>query len=274
MRKITAALALASLGSFVASQASAASNSIPYNDLPGTNFNFGGSPTFVDPIANPSGKMQETNDDGSATALYGAPAVSGDSLLFTPANFLAQAAGAGGLDTTGAQFQVVMTATALGATIDTLNISEFGDTTLFGAGTGATASYVGMSGLLTITEANGAPIAPVVICFPGPCTNQSAVTYSPAQFFLLPGDFGTKNWSASVSIDVASVVANATKAILSLDNDLIASSEAGTTSKIQKKLVDGPSIIVEVIPEPGTFALLSAGLLALTLRARGRRTQV
>lgn len=68
-------------------------------------------------------------------------------------------------------------------------------------------------------------------------------------------------------MDIASVVANATRIHLALDNDLFAGSEAGTSAKIQKKVVDGPSIIISV-PEPSALTLLALGCLALGLRAR------
>lgn len=275
MRKFCAAVALCSLASLVASQAFAAMP-VPYPDLVGPMFQFVGSPTFVDPTYNPTGLMQETNDDGSNTALYGPPTLSGNSLLFTPANFLAQATGAAGYDTTGAQFQVVIESVLSTAVIDAVKISEIGDTTLGIVGTGATGTLASMGGVLTITHTTaGALPVPISICFPGPaggpCAAASGVTYTPAQFFVLPTNLGTTSWSATTYIDVKSIVPNATRAILSLDNDLSAFSEAGTTAKIQKKVVNGPSVIIDVIPEPGTFALVCGGLLVMSVRARKNR---
>jgi hypothetical protein len=90
--------------------------------------------------------------------------------------------------------------------------------------------------------------------------------------FVRPTYIGTSLWNGSVVVDVESIVANATKVQLSLDNDLYAYTElAGNVAKIQKKVVDGPSIIIGVIPEPGTILLLGGGLLAMGIRARSRR---
>ncbi len=62
--------------------------------------------------------------------------------------------------------------------------------------------------------------------------------FTPSDGFFLPGDLGVTLWSGAVSIDVASVVSNATKVTFSFDNDLIATSEGGTTAIIQKKVVE------------------------------------
>jgi hypothetical protein len=129
-----------------------------------------------------------------------------------------------------------------------------------------------LSGFVTVLEVNNAPVAPVVISFGPPAPNpvddpDVLVTFTPGSTTGLPGDEGTTIWSAGFSMDIASVVANVTKVALSLDNDLFAGSEAGTSAKIQKKVVDGPSIIISV-PEPGLLSLLVLGCLALGLRAR------
>jgi hypothetical protein len=220
--------------------------------------------------------IQETSSFGDPEPLFGAPTGSLDQLLFFPANFTANAIGAGGYDATGAQLQATITATALNATIDQLLIDEFGDRTLLGpGGTGGTGVFAAMSGFVTVLEVLGVPIAPVVIGFnAGAGVNGS---FSPAALgatgLYLPGSFGTGLWSGSVYVDIASIVPNATKVALSFDNDLYAFSElASNSAKIQKKVVDGPAIVVTVIPEPGTFALLCGGLLALSLRGRSRRS--
>ena len=90
---------------------------------------------------------------------------------------------------------------------------------------------------------------------------------------------GTTLWNGQFSVDIAAALVlaghapQATKVELALDNDLYAYSEfASNSAKIQKKAVTGPTIVITVVPEPGTAVLLGVGLVALTLRARGRRS--
>ena len=207
--------------------------------------------------------IQEASSFGDPEPLFGQPLGSGNQLLFFPLTFSASAAG-GGFDQTGSQLQLMITANGPLDVIDTVKITEFGDATLSGVGTAATGTFASMSGFLQVTEVLGLPIAPVVIGFLG--------TFTPSDLLALPGDAGTTIWTGSTSIDVAAIVPNATKATLSFDNDLSAFTEVGTTATIQKKVVSGPAIIIEVIPEPATGGLLLGGLLALAA-SRGRRAK-
>jgi hypothetical protein len=231
-------------------------------------------PNYFGPNVSFTG-TQETSTFGDPEPLFGAPTGSLDQLLFFPTNFTASASGAGGSDSTGSQLQTLITSTAPGAKINILNISEFGDAALTGTGTSATGVMAGMSGFVTVLEVNGAAITPVIIGFNAGGMTPVNGSFSPVAVgfpgLTLPGNAGTTIWSGSVSINIASIVPNATKVMLSFDNDLYAYSEAGTTAKIQKKVVDGPAIVIQVIPEPGTAALLGGGLLALSLRKRARR---
>jgi len=217
---------------------------------------------------------------GAGTCCFGQPTGLGDALLFFPTDFVAEASGAGGFDSTGAQLQVLLTATGPAATIDQILISEFGDATLIGpAGTGGTGAFASMAGFVTVLEVNGIPVAPIVIGFNAAGGSDPGVildAFSPVAIgdgsYARPAFIGTTLWNGKVIIDLESVVPGATKAQLSLDNDLYAYSElVGNSAKIQKKVVDGPSIIIGVIPEPGTAMLLGGGLLVMAIRARSRR---
>lgn len=216
---------------------------------------------------------------GAGTCCFGQPTGSGDSLLFFPTDFVAQASGAGGFDSTGAQLQVLLTATQPAATIDQIFISEYGDATLIGpAGTGGTGAFASMAGFVTVLEINGIAVAPIIVGFNAGGASDPGVTaaFTPVAIgdgtYVRPTYIGTTLWNGKVIIDLESVVPGATKVELSLDNDLYAYSElAGNSAKIQKKVVDGPSIVIGVIPEPGTFMLLGGGLLAMAIRARNRR---
>jgi len=218
--------------------------------------------------------VTETSTFGDPEPLFGAPTPLGNQLLFFPSSFSASASGAFGFDQTGAQLQTSITANGPTDVIDTLLLTEFGDTNLTGGGTAATGSIIGISGFVTVTADINGPIAPVVISFsdnPG-AAPWVPTSYSPSNVFDLVNDPGTTSFSAGVTIDIASVVPNATSVFFSLDNDLTAYSEAGTGSTIQKKVVSGPAVVIEVIPEPGTALLVGIGLAGLAARTRGRRS--
>lgn len=233
----------------LAGQAAFATTS--YSDYNGTNVSFT--------------SIQETSSFGDAEPLFGAPTGSADQLTFSPTTFSASADDALGNDQTGSQLQLDITATAVGATIDTLLLSELGSANLSGPdGFGGTGAFASMSGSVTVLEVLGVSVAPVVINFSG--------TFTPGDLgtglFALPGYAGDTNWSGAVTIDIASIVPNATKVKLSFDNDIYAASEAvGNAATIQKN-----SFVLIVVPEPGTFALVCGGLLALSLRGRSRRS--
>jgi len=204
--------------------------------------------------------IQESSSFGDPEPLFDQPLSAGNQLVFFPPNFAATSTGGSGLDATGSQLQLMISGNSLGQFIDTVNLSEFGDVVLAGfLGTGATGAFASMAGFVTVVEVNNVSVAPIVIPFSG--------IFTPGSTFTFPANPGTTLWSGSISVDVASVVANATKVVVSLDNDLYANSEATTSAKIQKKVVDGPAIIISV-PEPGALALLALGCLSLGLRAR------
>jgi hypothetical protein len=207
--------------------------------------------------------IQETTNTGDPEPLFGTPTGVGDQLLFFSPSFVANTGGAGGFDATGAQLQALITGNGgiLGPdTIDKIVITEFGDTTLNGGGTASTFTTAGIAGQVTVLATTAGAIVPVIINI-GPAN---------AAFDLvaLPG---TNNWTLGVTIDIASVVPNATQVQLSYNNQLNAFSEAGTTAQIQKKVTSGPAAIVVSVPEPGSLALVGSALLALVLRFGARR---
>ena len=234
------------------SVAQVADATMTYSDVVGTNVSFTG--------------IQESSSFGDPEPLFGQPLGNSDSLLFFPENFLATSSG-GGIDSTGSHLQLWIMGNGPLDTIDTVRIDEYGDFTLGGfGGTAATGAQTSMSGFLTVTETIDGPITPVVIGFVGDKTYPNG---PPSNLWGLPGDLGTFLWDDVTVIDVASVVPNATKAHLSIDNDLFAASEASTFATVQKKFSEAPGVIINVIPEPATMGLLALGGLAI-LRRRGR----
>ena len=79
---------------------------------------------------------------------------------------------------------------------------------------------------------------------------------------------GDGTWAAETFIDLTSGPGQWTKLQLVLDNDLVANATgAGANAKIQKKVASS-GVIVTVIPEPATLALLGFSALALLRRRR------
>lgn len=186
--------------------------------------------------------VTETAQPPDPAVLWYAPTIVGPepTLLFFPAAFVSSCA-EGSSDITASQLTTTITAQG-GNTLGTIELTENGDVALmkfppFGDPT--TNASVNISGFLTVTEDTGGVIAPVVI----PIAGVSVPTVS----FSLPGDFGVSTWTGSVTVDVANVVPNATKADLVFDNSLETNCGADNTGgRIQKKVIQ----ITVVIGEP------------------------
>jgi hypothetical protein len=185
---------------------------------------------------------ETTQTAGDPAVMWDAPTLAGggDQLLFFPPAFESSCA-AGTSDITSSLLTTTIMAQAP-SVIESVTLVEAGDVTLakfppFGDPT--TNASVSVGGFLTVVEDTGGPIAPVVIPFSG--------IFTPTDTFSLPGDFGASLWSGSMSIDVASVVPNATKAVLQLDNTLDSNcGEGATNAKIQKKTLSGPTVALMV----------------------------
>jgi hypothetical protein len=225
-------LSLAALGVVVlAGRPALATTS--YSDIPGTTVDF-------------TGISETANSAGDSEPLYGAPTGSGDQLIFGSLTFGAHSSG-GGIDDTAGLLNVTFTAHD-GFTIDQIVINEAGssDITASSAGTGTFASMAGSFTVVAGTTTTGST----------PFTGTVSPDYITAT--------GTTPWTGQVVLDLSAY--GATQVTLAFDNDVQAFSEDGTEATITKSAFN-----ITVIPEPGTLALLGGGLLALALRARGRR---
>ena len=152
-----------------------------------------------------------------------------------------------------------------GHAISNIMFSEAGDTTLSGAGTDSTSTRVTANGTLTISEVDGAPIAPI--------SRPIALTFTPSG-----GDYGLASdggglpifhtqWTGSLAVNVGQILTmagvpfsfGATELSVNLVNTLEARSQSGTDALINKHDFGGLSITVN-IPEPASGVLLGVGL--------------
>ncbi len=138
-----------------------------------------------------------------------------------------------------------------------LSIIEFGDYSLAGSGNSGTQAKI--SGSMFITDQTPGHI---------PTVKTVSLTASPKGTFTLPSD-SSGSWSASLNLDLTGY--EISKVMFQFNNTLQSTSQSGTTSFIEKKVVGGPSIGVMVIPEPATLCLVAVGGLGL-LRRRIRKT--
>lgn len=197
---------------------------------------------------------------GPLGGLFGVPTIAGDALDFNPKNFAATASG-GSVDQTDGNLQFMVVAKP-GNAIGSIAFTERGDTALSGLSGEAFTSVTNQI-FVEINEVNGLPVD---INLPA-----TAMTFTPSggTYLLSVDGMGnpsyTTDWLGNAFIDIGPflpVGSFATKVSVSLDNRLIALSQAGTTAFIQKKDFDGVTITVETndIPEPATWLLTLVAL--------------
>jgi hypothetical protein len=200
--------------------------------------------------------------------LFGPPTPFVTGLDFDPANFVASA-GAGAVDITDGQLNYTVMSTA-GGQISSIKLSERGDYSLTGVGTNATQALAGAIIQATITQINGAAVAPF-----------SLTPVNASVAFNLAANPGiVQPWSLGLTLNVAAQVAaqfganaRATKVEVAIDNQLQAlsqtSAQGSSLAFIAKKDfridIGGDG----VIPEPGTLLLLMSGCMGL-VAVRGR----
>lgn len=211
------------------------------------------------------GVQETTQTAGDPEPLFGTPTVVGNIMTFDPPAFNAATSG-GGSDSDHATLQMDIIASGSLDTITAINITEVGDAMLVGgSGTGV---LLGMSGTIRINATTAGAIAPITVGWIG--------TFDTGSFFDAVTNPGTTIWTGTALIDVTQILLDnsitdlATDVTISYNDNIQAFSEAVgiSSATVQKKAVDGPAVTIEVVPEPGTAALLGLGLLGLGIRSR------
>lgn len=190
------------------------------------------------------GINETTTTAGDPDALFGAPTIVGDRLLFFPTQYSSYSAGVSA-DTTSGTLQMTVQAKD-GYFLETIRISEIGDYTL--TGTGDAQAHI--SGLLTVTALSGFI---------------SGVTLEDFQSELFTITPGSGPFSLNWEIDLSGQFVDL--AMFSFNNNLQTSSTDGTTAFIQKKVVNGPAVGVTInqtpVPLPPALLLLGSGLIGI-----------
>lgn len=192
--------------------------------------------------------ITESND--GASALFGAPAVTNDTMDFDPIGFSASSAGTQSVD--GQLNFTVVSKTS--TPISKLVLDEAGDFTLAGLGAASAQATVGTAVKVKVTEVNGIPQI-----VDGGTLNMVFTPNANGQFNL-PADAGTAvPWTGHLSIDINAIAPGATKVEIALDNVLTALSANGGLARIAKK--DFSGLIIN-LPEPASGSLVMAFVMA------------
>lgn len=198
-----------------------------------------------------SGSFFSYTGGQSDNGLFGNPTLVGDQFQFTPANFVANSVN-GSAASTVDRIQVDLLANP-GQRFTMIKITEFGHWTITGIGTVQAAGSLNLVDQLNVRPP---AIAALGSFTPGPMPIST------------PNSSGL--WSGSVTIDLTQIIGpDWTKLRLVFTNTLQATSQAGSSALIDKKVVQGPSIFVDILPTPGSASILALGGV---LAARRRRS--
>jgi hypothetical protein len=206
---------------------------------------------WVPPTANPAGPGFDYGYENGQndTGLFGNPIATSTGLVFTPSAFNAIADGTTSTVSNSKTDRMSFILHILnGKKLSAFSVKEQGDYNIIGTGTVSVSGGLFVHNIDTGQEFTQslATIPPMPIS----TTTSTSGTWTGTELIPLPG-----GW---------------TNIIVTMDNSTIAIAGPGSHAEIQKKLVDNPSIDIDlIIPEPATASLIAVfGMAAISRRRR------
>ncbi|TWU30284.1 hypothetical protein [Bythopirellula polymerisocia] len=204
--------------------------------------------------------IDESSPSGDPTPLYGQPAANGNELIFpTTGNFSASSLDGGPSDQTDGKLSLMIVAKP-GSTINSFSINESGLVLLDAPFGGDAFASVNAFGVVKVAEIAGVPVnIPAFNIF----LNSSPLN-GQYQLSTIGGSSYASAWQSSALVGLP---LNTTKVNLTIDNNLLATTNAQAT----RAFIDKKSFEIDVntdIPEPHTLLLGIAGILAMTASRR------
>jgi hypothetical protein len=197
-----------------------------------------------------SGTTVDFSFDDSTLGLFGQANVAGDQLYFTPTQFTAESMNGAGFDLTKQTLNITVT-THDGWNFSSLALTERGDYLRVGGGT-----KVAVTGQIRAFDTQH------------PLDEVTASIVSDDKF-LKTKDFMSRNWEATATADLSSMV-TASEINLTLENILLTKARSKSGLAFIEKKFAGLDVITTPVPEPETWAMLLAGLGLVGFAARRR----
>ena len=186
-----------------------------------------------------SGTTIDFTFDDAMLGLFGTASVSGDSLYFTPTDFVAQSSNGAGYVLTNETINVQVTAHQ-GYSFSSFDFSEKGDYLLLGSG-----SSVDVTGQVRLFD----------VANPFVDITSSLAPVAPLTQVGVP----THDWVAQTSTDL-SAWNTANTINVTVENLLLASTTAPNSLAFVEKKFVGLNFVTTPVPEAETYAMMLAGL--------------
>jgi len=187
--------------------------------------------------------------DSALSGLFGAPAVSGDTLFFTPTNYKAESFNGSGFASASQTFNIAVNANA-GYLVSAVNLTEDGDYYNIGPSAG-----VAVGGKLYVRDL-ASPVAPVLI--------GKIKADVPLNDVTSLANFETTDWTSHTGVTIPAGWNKAGGFVsgvnVTIENILLAKSMNPVSAAFIEKKFVALDLITAPVPEPTTDAMLLVGL--------------